>query len=98
MSDKTVALAAQCPGCLGNSTKLHVVKNSYPIHRCSSCGLLFVHPQPSNEALGKLYSASYFSRGTKYAIALDPTHDPNCLNNHCKVELVKRWCSTGTSP
>ena len=96
MSDKTVASAAQCPGCLGNSTKLHVIKNSYPIHRCSDCELLFVHPQPAKEELGKLYSASYFSRGDKYAAAWDPKHDPNWLNDQCKVELVKRWCSSGT--
>ena len=91
-----MASAAQCPGCLGNSTKLHVVKNSYPIHRCSNCELLFVHPQPSKEELGKLYSASYFSRGNKYAAALDPKHDPNWLNDQRKAELVKRWCSSGT--
>src|SRR5439155_9907445 len=96
MSDKTVASAAQCPGCLGNSTKLHVIKNSYPIHRCSDCELLFVHPQPAKEELGKLYSASYFSRGDKYVNAWDPKHDPNWLNDQCKVELVKRWCSSGT--
>jgi 2-polyprenyl-3-methyl-5-hydroxy-6-metoxy-1,4-benzoquinol methylase len=96
MTDNRVTSAAQCPGCLGNSTKLYVVKNSYPIHRCSNCELLFVHPQPSKEQLGKVYSASYFSRGNKYAAALDPKHDPNWLNDQCKVELVKRWCSSGT--
>jgi 2-polyprenyl-3-methyl-5-hydroxy-6-metoxy-1,4-benzoquinol methylase len=96
MTDNTVTSAAQCPGCLGNSTKLYVVKNSYPIHRCSNCELLFVHPQPSKEELGKLYSASYLSRGNKYAAALDPKHDPNWLNDQCKVEFVKRWCPSGT--
>jgi SAM-dependent methyltransferase len=75
---------------------LYVVKNSYPIHRCSNCELLFVHPQPSQEELGKLYSAAYFSRGNKYAAALEPQHDPNWLNDQYKVELVKRWCSSGT--
>ena len=97
MIQKTdMASPLQCPGCLGNSTKLHVIKSSYPIHRCRSCELLFVHPQPSKEELGKLYSASYFSRGNKYATALDPKHDPNRLNDQSKVELVKRWCSSGT--
>jgi SAM-dependent methyltransferase len=90
-----LASAVQCPGCLGHSTKLHVVKNSYPIYRCSSCELLFVYPQPSKEELGELYSASYFSRGNKYAPELDPKHDPNRLNDQSKVELIKRWCSRG---
>jgi SAM-dependent methyltransferase len=96
MRDNTVASVAQCPGCLSNRTKLHIVKNSYPIHRCSNCELLFVHPQPSKEELRKLYSASYFSRGNKYAAALEPKHDPNWLNDQYKVGLVKRWCSRGT--
>jgi SAM-dependent methyltransferase len=96
MSDNTAASPAQCPGCLGNCTKLHVVKNAYPIHRCSNCELLFVHPQPSTEELGKLYSAAYFSRGNKYAAALEPQHDPNWLNDQAKVELIKRWCARGT--
>jgi len=96
MIDDTAASAAQCPGCLGNNTSLHVVKNSYPICRCSNCELLFVHPQPSQQELDKLYSASYFSRGNKYAAALDPQHDPNWLNDESKVEVVKRWCSGGT--
>lgn len=95
MIDNTVASAAQCPGCLGNNTNLHVVKNSYPIRRCSNCELLFVHPQPSKEELSKLYSASYFSRGNKYVAALDPKHDPNWLNDQSKVKVVKRWCSGG---
>jgi SAM-dependent methyltransferase len=55
-----------------------------------------VYPQPSKEELGKLYSAAYFSRGNKYAAALDPKHDPNWLNDQSKVELVKRWCASGT--
>ena len=96
MIDNTAASAAQCPGCLSNSTKLYIVKHSYPIHRCSNCELRFVYPQPSKEELGKLYSAAYFSRGNKYAAALDPKHDPNWLNDQCKVEFVKRWCSSGT--
>jgi 2-polyprenyl-3-methyl-5-hydroxy-6-metoxy-1,4-benzoquinol methylase len=95
MIDNRMALAAQCPGCLSASTKLHIIKNSYPIHRCSNCELLFVHPQPSKEELGRVYSASYFLRGNKYAAALDPKHDPNWLNDQCKVELIKRWCSSG---
>jgi SAM-dependent methyltransferase len=96
MNDSPVVSAAQCQGCLCNSTKLYTIKNSYPIHRCSNCELLFVYPQPSKEELGKLYSAAYFSRGNKYAAALDPQHDPNWLNDQYKVELIKRWCSSGT--
>ena len=86
---------AQCPGCLGHRTKLRLVKNSYPIHRCGDCELFFVHPQPSQEELGSVYSASYFSRGNKYAPGADPGQDPNWLNDQCKIELVKRWCSRG---
>jgi SAM-dependent methyltransferase len=96
MNNSPVVSAVQCPGCLRNSTKLYTVKNSYPIHRCSNCELLFVHPQPSKEELGKIYSASYFSRGNKYAAALAPQHDLNWHNDQRKVELVKRWCSSGT--
>jgi SAM-dependent methyltransferase len=94
-SDNPVASVVQCPGCRGNSTKLRLVKNSYPILRCGDCELFFVHPQPSNEELGDVYSASYFSRGNKYAPGLDSKHDPNWLNDQCKIELVKRWCSSG---
>ena len=88
-------VAFRCPLCSGRFTRLHVIKNSYPIHQCHNCELLFVHPQPSNEELRELYSAAYFSRGNKYAAALDPTHDPNWLNDECKVDLVRRWCSGG---
>ena len=95
MDDLVVSAAAQCPGCLGTKTQLHAVKNSFPIQRCHDCGTLFVHPQPSKEDLGKLYSESYFSRGNKYAAALDPKHDPNWLNDESKIDLLKRWCPAG---
>ena len=85
----------RCPGCRNGCTKLHVIKNCYPIQRCLDCGLVFVHPQPSKEEIAKLYSASYFSRGNKYAVAWDSRQDPNWLNDQCKVQLVKRWCSAG---
>src|SRR6266480_4522217 len=91
MSDKTVALAAQCPGCLGNSTKLHVIKNSYPIHRCSDCELLFVHPQPSKEELGKLYSASYFHAGT----SMLPRGIRSMIQTGSMTSAKSSWSSDG---
>jgi len=91
----TANAPVRCPGCLNGRTKLHVIKNCYPIQRCLDCELLFVHPQPSKEEIGKLYSASYFSRGNKYVVALDSRQDPNWLNDQSKVQLVKRWCSGG---
>src|SRR5262245_37635742 len=95
MSVDIAALAVQCRGCHGHNTELYVVKDSYYIRRCGDCDLRFVHPQPSHEELSELYSASYFSRGNKYAALLDPKHDPNWLNDQSRVELVKRWCSRG---
>ncbi len=92
----SVETAARCPVCLGEQTQFYLTKNSYPIRRCSNCELLFVYPQPTKEELNNVYSASYFSRGNKYAAILDRKYDPNWLNDVCKLELVTRWCRTGT--
>jgi len=36
--------------------KLITIKNGYHIFKCPSCGVYFVHPQPSEEKLKKIYS------------------------------------------
>ena len=31
-------------------------------YRCAGCGLFFVHPQPDDDALGRLYQSAYYDR------------------------------------
>jgi 2-polyprenyl-3-methyl-5-hydroxy-6-metoxy-1,4-benzoquinol methylase len=95
-NNNSLPRTAECPACLGHRTSLHLRKDSYRVHRCSSCELLFVHPQPSKEELEKLYSAAYFGRGGKYDAALPRYDDPNWLNDEGKVAIIKRWRSGGS--
>jgi len=40
----------------GDGFKLAVIKNGYRVFRCSSCGVYFVYPQPSEKKLKEIYS------------------------------------------
>ena len=62
MNDNTVASAAQCLGCLGNSTKLHVIKNSYPFTGAATASFFSFIPNPP-----KRNSASSIRHHTSHA-------------------------------
>ncbi len=55
----------RCPACDGDArlAPLRFVKHDLAIHRCSSCGSVFVNPQPSAELLLERYDADYFQAG-----------------------------------
>ena len=44
-------------------------RNGCALHRCSGCHLVFVHPQPSAEALERIYTPTYFLDGGEPALA-----------------------------
>lgn len=59
----------KCPWCNSQDTKLHLklkdeflTKESFEIHECTSCGLLFTEPRPDNAHIGSYYkSENYYS-------------------------------------
>lgn len=48
-----------CPSCAGASFREFVNSNGYTIVECQSCGLLFVNPRPSEQAIRKLFVEEY---------------------------------------
>ncbi|MFC1705967.1 class I SAM-dependent methyltransferase [Planctomycetota bacterium] len=72
-----------CPVCGTNAPATPARrKNGFAIHRCGSCTLMFVVPQPAPEELERIYDAGYFERGNKYAAEHQatgrrPTSRPN---------------------
>jgi 2-polyprenyl-3-methyl-5-hydroxy-6-metoxy-1,4-benzoquinol methylase len=46
----------KCPVCDSLDHAQVASKAGYPIHRCGSCTVLFVHPFPSSEALSEFYN------------------------------------------
>jgi SAM-dependent methyltransferase len=48
---------ATCPVCGDESAAFLAAKNGYPLFRCPACGLIFVHPMPSEDALAAVYCA-----------------------------------------
>jgi SAM-dependent methyltransferase len=53
----------RCPVCHVMSPPLAFVKNGYPMHRCTSCELVFSSRPPGGDKLEALYSAEYFTEG-----------------------------------
>lgn len=60
-ADSKTAGKPSCPICgeLGR-TEFAFRRNDSAIYSCDSCGVQFVHPQPSDEALASIYSENYF--------------------------------------
>lgn len=64
-----ISASFKCPVCLGNTADDALtlvdrfappdVRETFPIVRCQSCGLLRLHPQPDEATLHKAYSATY---------------------------------------
>lgn len=52
----------QCPLCTSPRTELFVIKDGYPLYRCRSCGVRFVHPVPDTRAV---YEEPYFRGATR---------------------------------
>jgi SAM-dependent methyltransferase len=53
----------RCPVCRAVSPPRAFVKNGYPMHRCTSCELVFSASPPKDDKLEALYSAEYFTQG-----------------------------------
>ena len=76
--------------------KLKYEKDGYRIYECDKTGTMFVHPQPSQEELNKIYSSGYFTRGNKYTPpAGDRNADPQYFNDQRKLGLLKKFASSG---
>jgi 2-polyprenyl-3-methyl-5-hydroxy-6-metoxy-1,4-benzoquinol methylase len=58
--------ARQCPACSSASTtRLRIgVFGPCALHRCDACGSEFVHPQPTDERLRRIYGADYYKPWT----------------------------------
>src|ERR1700682_4827544 len=48
-----------CPVCNNAGSSAFGIKG-LQIYRCGTCGLEFVHPQPSDDVLAQIYTATYF--------------------------------------
>lgn len=49
-----------CHVCEGLRTYYLFSTSGHRVVRCEDCGLVFLNPQPSDEELGRIYSANYF--------------------------------------
>lgn len=55
-------MTASCPLCAGVAHTSWLTRNGYALERCSTCGLIYVSPMPSPEALAAHYSdPAYFA-------------------------------------
>ncbi|MCL4504764.1 MAG: class I SAM-dependent methyltransferase [Chloroflexi bacterium] len=63
ISQDNVAIKQKsCPNCHGTESRLYWQKNGFDIVRCATCGLIFVSPMPSDEAIRAHYQdPAYFS-------------------------------------
>lgn len=59
-----------CILCGAQKRKLLINKDSWNVYRCSSCGLGFLDPRPSQDEIEQLYRNEYFS--SHYDGGLDP--------------------------
>jgi 2-polyprenyl-3-methyl-5-hydroxy-6-metoxy-1,4-benzoquinol methylase len=62
MNDAVIA-ASKCPVCAGAESVAAFNKNGYTLARCRSCGLLYVDPMPSLEALRAHYQNPDYFQG-----------------------------------
>ncbi|MFC1841412.1 methyltransferase domain-containing protein [Thermodesulfobacteriota bacterium] len=86
-----------CPICgHGDNIYYQIQKNAFYIYRCDSCYLLFVHPQPSNDELFRIYDHNYFMRGNKY-LRNDETESnkQNLNNDKQKLNIIKKYMKNG---
>jgi len=58
--DKT----ANCPVCHSTRTQYAFSIPEAPVVRCADCHFLFLHPQPSDEVLRRIYTETYFLGAT----------------------------------
>jgi 2-polyprenyl-3-methyl-5-hydroxy-6-metoxy-1,4-benzoquinol methylase len=54
-----------CICCGESKERLLVVKNDYPVVKCTNCGLIYVKKLPDIKELKRFYSSDYFSRKTR---------------------------------
>src|SRR4051812_3085026 len=52
-----------CCLCGGTEHTYLFTKGSCRLHQCHGCGLVFQHPQPTDEQLREIYSPTYFLDG-----------------------------------
>jgi SAM-dependent methyltransferase len=52
-----------CPACDGLRAAPHWKKSGYDLWRCPDCGLIWVHPIPTDEALARYYEQEFFQGG-----------------------------------
>lgn len=56
--------ASPCKACDSIGQQELFMHKGYPVCQCQACGLVFLNPQPSDEALSSIYSAEYFLEST----------------------------------
>lgn len=66
--------ATQCPICHGAKLRYRFTFQNYPIYECADCGLEFMHPQPDDATLQRIYDSHYFL-GSEDAEAQERTYD-----------------------
>lgn len=54
---KERSVLVKCPICMATAGRYWFTKNNCHVHRCSACGLIFVHPTPDPATI---YSEEYF--------------------------------------
>lgn len=52
--------AERCPVCQEPNNEVLFQVDGYPLHRCRSCGLRYLAPQPDDAALARIYGQHYY--------------------------------------
>ncbi len=86
-----------CAACGNNQTHLVFKHSLYPIVSCNTCGLTYLSPRPTAQAIKKIYSHEYFERGhvgsgyTDYAGLRSDLHK----EAQRRLKLINNYIQTG---
>lgn len=80
----------------GSEVVFRYEKDGFKIYESLESGLMFVHPQPTQEELNRYYEQAFFKRGNKYQAASGSrTSDPQFDNDQKKIAFVKNFSGGG---
>ena len=83
--------AIPCPLCGATESEARFVKHGLRVVRCTQCGLVFTNPQPSPEALVRLYNAQAMSP-TDYYVQYA---DADAASFRPRLALIERYQRPG---
>lgn len=91
MSTKAEQLDVACPACGRDDAAEYCRKEGFRIVRCRACGLVYVNPRLSIEALDRMYNAQTISRMQYYV----QTADDDAPSFHRRLRRIERHRAPG---